>query len=1199
MAKVTFDGPNKLIHVNAGVTSIDVRTDLYSAWKDWLRSSAVNQKWDQVFRTFGGDITSYDETTGTTQYAPRYYFLTNDWRIKVDNGLVVSFESNLYTDREDAVIFIVESPSSVSSKNNDLTILEAGASQINEYGGWVYLDVDYGVSGTTYPVGTRFTPVNNLPDAISLCSQYNFHQIEIRGTVNVTQDVAGYLIKGGAGTTILMMNGFSVADSEFERLYIAGNLGPDSANTYDVVGFADGVVGIDGLMRQCGFAGEAMVRDNCNAVLLECLTQRSDDYHSTFNFSNVVTGGSFNALGYGGYVALKSVAIPGLYVNMGMKSGQVDLYNTCTDGHITIAGIPANALHDDSAGSIVNKISLIASQESLDALQAELQLAQEDSDYGGFIHIDVNSINTGTAHPVGTGGYPVNNLTDAIAIMNARGLESIQTDGDLTIDQPLSNKNITSTSPYNTVTIDNVDMIKVTFHHISIGGTFGTGSSDIVIDEGRVKDGTVNLLGFIDRTAFEGEFFVADGFDLDIVDCFSVIPGTGSPRINFLNVTTSARLNIRRFAGGIRYVNMTIPDIIITASYVTGKAHIEDSNTAGYISVRGLPDTAVNDNRTTGNDGLEVDLTGTFASGPTLSAALQAITYDGRVVMDGGSIYSGTIFPVGTDAQPVNNIADAISIAERENIKELYLVGNIAITQDIEEYKITGNNGGEQVIVYGVAVNGVLFDNILLGGAIVNDVDRQIRVLNSQILPGTTGISGAFKTCGIMGDIQLVGTQPIGFIDCFPVRLSNLLPDPVISFGYGNPEVSLDFTLVNTETQITVGDTSNLETYMGISGVGIPADTIIASIDSATTLTMSVAATSDGVQNLTFTPHAYNVTMVNFVGGATFANSVASTNFIELNSAGGDLVFDSSNTAGTYRITGIADNAVTDNTNGATLLIDTLAASATALNETLQKIDYSGGIYIDVVNGEAGQEWPIGTAAHPCNNLADGLAIGTANYIRKAVLFSDLTIDEALPSDSLIIGSTGSEVITFTGTDTTNLVIENVFATGDMAGYRSRMKFCRVYNLTGFSGGMYDTAIFGDIEVHPGVDALNSALFVDSYTSAVLEGNQEYGVNTSGTRIAIGTVGGGETLNVDFRGFHGSVIFQNIDNANKKVSAHFNSGFVIAEPSCSDGILWLQGIQPAGIVDLSTGTHINYNELRVNTDDESREASKADIEILL
>ena len=35
--KVTFDGENKRILVNEGVTDISVKSDIYSNWKEWMQ----------------------------------------------------------------------------------------------------------------------------------------------------------------------------------------------------------------------------------------------------------------------------------------------------------------------------------------------------------------------------------------------------------------------------------------------------------------------------------------------------------------------------------------------------------------------------------------------------------------------------------------------------------------------------------------------------------------------------------------------------------------------------------------------------------------------------------------------------------------------------------------------------------------------------------------------------------------------------------------------------------------------------------------------------------------------------------------------------------------------------------------------------------------------------------------------------------
>jgi hypothetical protein len=89
---MTFDGENKLIIIDYGVTTVDVLSDVYSRWKDWCIIED-NIKFLPALRTIGGD-----PTTGSNSVAP-YFFLTNGWRIRPfegDHTLLVT--GNLYVD---------------------------------------------------------------------------------------------------------------------------------------------------------------------------------------------------------------------------------------------------------------------------------------------------------------------------------------------------------------------------------------------------------------------------------------------------------------------------------------------------------------------------------------------------------------------------------------------------------------------------------------------------------------------------------------------------------------------------------------------------------------------------------------------------------------------------------------------------------------------------------------------------------------------------------------------------------------------------------------------------------------------------------------------------------------------------------------------------------------------------------------------
>ncbi len=70
----TFDGANKLVILDAGVTTLDVK-DMYSRWKEWVALSD-NMKFMQAFRVVGGDPTVGANTISN------YFFLMNQWRIR-------------------------------------------------------------------------------------------------------------------------------------------------------------------------------------------------------------------------------------------------------------------------------------------------------------------------------------------------------------------------------------------------------------------------------------------------------------------------------------------------------------------------------------------------------------------------------------------------------------------------------------------------------------------------------------------------------------------------------------------------------------------------------------------------------------------------------------------------------------------------------------------------------------------------------------------------------------------------------------------------------------------------------------------------------------------------------------------------------------------------------------------------------------
>lgn len=87
--KVAFDGVNRKIIVNEGVTSISIRDDVYSAWVRWLEFDN-NTRFFPAMRSTGLDVIP----GGFTGDA---YFLINNWKLVYDAN-AVAISGVLYSD---------------------------------------------------------------------------------------------------------------------------------------------------------------------------------------------------------------------------------------------------------------------------------------------------------------------------------------------------------------------------------------------------------------------------------------------------------------------------------------------------------------------------------------------------------------------------------------------------------------------------------------------------------------------------------------------------------------------------------------------------------------------------------------------------------------------------------------------------------------------------------------------------------------------------------------------------------------------------------------------------------------------------------------------------------------------------------------------------------------------------------------------
>lgn len=126
--KVTFDGPNKLILINDGVTDIDFRTDIYSNWKEWTLAE-INSKFLSAVSVVGGDPLPGSRILGST------FFLENGWRIRSWEGNhILTITGNVFTREGEDPVLPTLGTFKVTVNFNTSTLVEGGRSVGAELG---------------------------------------------------------------------------------------------------------------------------------------------------------------------------------------------------------------------------------------------------------------------------------------------------------------------------------------------------------------------------------------------------------------------------------------------------------------------------------------------------------------------------------------------------------------------------------------------------------------------------------------------------------------------------------------------------------------------------------------------------------------------------------------------------------------------------------------------------------------------------------------------------------------------------------------------------------------------------------------------------------------------------------------------------------------------------------------------------------
>lgn len=221
--------------------------------------------------------------------------------------------------------------------------------------------------------------------------------------------------------------------------------------------------------------------------------------------------------------------------------------------------------------------------------------------YSSFNHgvsVDITSEYSGTTFPVGTGSAPVNNLADALVILDSRGFSTFYIHGDITIDNSLNFDDLIFVGESQTKSEFDVDpdasVVGCEFYDAHVKGTL----------DGNCKlknccvDNLLYINGIVEQcTLNEGTITLGGSAAACFVDCWSG-PGSNTPIIDMGG--SGQALSLRNYNGVVEIKNKTGNDVC-SIDLNSGHIILDNTVTNGPVIIRGVGKITDNSNGATVN----------------------------------------------------------------------------------------------------------------------------------------------------------------------------------------------------------------------------------------------------------------------------------------------------------------------------------------------------------------------------------------------------------------------------------------------------------------------------------------------------------------------------------------------------------------------------------------------------------------------
>ena len=235
----------------------------------------------------------------------------------------------------------------------------------------IHVDVNEGIAGTEYPLGTHQHPVDNVADAVLIGNGVGIAKIQVAEDVTIfsSDNVEGFLFNGAHAnkSEITIQLGAKCNLAQFFNCTLTGSFdGTDAVIVRDSV-----VADLDlfgGIIHRCAIEGTIQCGTQ-PVQLLECTSARSGTQYTTLDLNDATAGIAIRR--YTGPLKIINQVNAGTF-DLDFESGKLLVDTDVTAGTLYLRGI--YALEDNSTGTftIIQETNIDVIQFTLDNMSVVL-----------------------------------------------------------------------------------------------------------------------------------------------------------------------------------------------------------------------------------------------------------------------------------------------------------------------------------------------------------------------------------------------------------------------------------------------------------------------------------------------------------------------------------------------------------------------------------------------------------------------------------------------------------------------------------------------------------------------------------------------------------------------------------------------------------------------------------------------------------